>query len=637
MSLRLQKPGEADPDYLCDERAHYRVAIYDRLMEMPPRERREEWAKVLDRQLLQYRPLPQARKFHRSRAQYRWALGGNRCLGPDTLIESPDGNRRRVADIHRPHWVWAWDGTRRVPAEASAPCVKGYEPCYRLHLSSGHSFDCSAEHRVLTGDGFVSIKSVMRSIPASLVGNATIVACEPRGTQRIYDFEVPIWNNYATCGAVHHNSSKSRALVVETLWKLLGAHPFRTKEEQKLPCSGWYAATTSLKTGEMWREHFAPLLHGIHHQVVWHNRQYDVPGMLLIPTSAGISRLTFKMFEQGRESFQASAQDFVHFDEQFGHDIFLESISRIGAEQSAEFAAAMTPIMPQQWLEKRLVIDRNAEDAIFEFPLDDNRLSWGGFIPDERIDSLIEQWPPEVRETRRLGKWGSFLGTIFQTFNRDTHVVSEQKERELFFRDGHGARNFDVVGAIDWGGSNPFCFIWCARIPHLDRDWYCFDIYYHDPKQWGNRRLQQHADEIKARTEKWETRLVRCWSDHDPQDAAEFAGMGIPSIPADKGPGSVRAGIELIQTLLNPRAHLSNANWPAGRPRLHIAARCEDLIRELALYRWAEGTEKRDAKDEPMKIADHSVDCLRYLCTSEEPFTSAPICVDLGMANRRLF
>lgn len=414
-----------------------------------------------------------------------------------------------------------------------------------------------------------------------------------------------------------NRSSKSRSLAVETVWKATGWHPYLSVPT---PNTGWYATTTWPKLGELYREHLAVLLRGVPHRIIWHNRQFDIPEVIIVQTPDGESRIQCKAFEQGRESFQASAQHYIHFDEQFSRDIFVESITRIGAQQEADFAASMTPIESQPWLEERLVTKRQAGDAIFEFPLDDNRLSWGGFIPDERIDALIEEWPPEVRETRRKGKWGSFLGAIFQTFSRETHVVNEEREKRLFLLPGRTM--LATIGSVDWGGSNPFGMIFAARVPHLDDDWYVYDEIYWDHRARGGRRLADLAADIKAKLAKWSTALSRCYADHDPTNVLEFRHNGIGTTPATKigtQDEISRVGIEAIQTLLQLRQHLKTADWPNGRPRLHIAARCENLVREMALYRWQEVADPsmRSPKNIPLKVDDHLVDCLRYVVASE--------------------
>jgi phage terminase large subunit len=45
---------------------------------------------------------------------------------------------------------------------------------------------------------------------------------------------------------------------------------------------------------------------------------------------------------------------------------------------------------------------------------------------------------------------------------------------------------------------------------------------------------------------------------------------------------------------------------------LFISHNCPNTIREMAGYKWAEGTETKDAKNEPLKINDHTCDCVRY-------------------------
>ena len=616
------------PGSLLDSSGRYRLAIqdqWDRLLIAHPDKVEginETFAALAESPAGSYRPLPTAKAFHQSKKRQRFILGGNRCLGPDTLIERPDGDPRRVADIRGPHEVWAWDGNRRVRATAGEPWIKGWEPCYRVHLASGRWFDCSGEHRVLTGPGVYAAINLLNPSIHCLIDpggdKVKISSIVQRGIQLIYDFEVPKWHNYATCGAVHHNSSKSFALAMETYWAATGWHPWR---EFDAPNEGFYATTTWEKVGDTLWAKLKHLLSGIPHDVAWHNKQRDIPEIVFVQPKNKLARkfwskIGFKAYEQGREAFQAVALRYIHNDEQFPQDIWIEENSRIGGDYPLDIACAFTPIDPQTWLEGSLTDKRPASWDVFEFPLDDNRVSRGGFIADDQIDAMIEMWPPEVRETRRNGKWGSFLGSIYQTFSREVHVVSEEKEQRLFFPGGQIPPGSDVFGGIDWGGANPFVFLWMTRTNALDGDLYVFDEYYWDPRQRGGRRLEQHAEEIKARNKRWGCEPVRVWADHDPTNVLEFYHLGIPSQRAIKD--DVRGGIEVVQTYMNPRGFLSNANWPTGRPRLHFAARCENCIREHAGYKWTQGTDKRDAREEPVKLNDHTCDATRYLVVGEK-------------------
>lgn len=507
---QVLKPGEDDPDFIVDrETGHYLLAINDLIADLceaggSEAEKREMW-QYSQTPLGGYRPLPSARKFHKSRARFRHCLGGNR-------------------------------------------------------------------------------------------------------------------------------SSKSHSVAVEVLWLATGLHPFRRDVAPKQKII-WYASTTLEKVADILWGKLDPLKNGLllglemlgyKFDVVWRSKQLNIPNLLRIfwPNKSGTSEIIFKAYEQGRESFQGSEVDDVAFDEQFPQDVFVEATSRIGPGKPCSFLSAFTPLIPDQWLENRTHWEKPETDEVFQFPLDDQRLDWGGFIEAKSIMDTIDNWPDEVRETRRFGRWGAYVGAIFQSFNREIHVVSEAKEREFFWLGRHTpGSEIQPVGIIDWGGANPFAFIWAARIPHLDNDWYVFDELFWDPRVRGMRRLEALAQEIQRTTRvRWGTVLWRCWADHDPTNAFEFRNYGISTHPVQKV-GSVeeisRAGIEALQTHLMPRQYLASKEWPRGRPRLHIAERCKELIREMPLYRWSEPTGEKNARNVPVKKDDHLVDCCRYLLSSE--------------------
>ncbi|NIX01524.1 MAG: hypothetical protein GWN13_25465, partial [Phycisphaerae bacterium] len=56
-------------------------------------------------------------------------------------------------------------------------------------------------------------------------------------------------------------------------------------------------------------------------------------------------------------------------------------------------------------------------------------------------------------------------------------------------------------------------------------------------------------------------------------------------------------GIEAVQAVLKVQGD--------GRPRLQVFDTCRHTIREMGGYKWSEGSEIRDAKDEPLQKDDH--------------------------------
>jgi len=244
-------------------------------------------------------------------------------------------------------------------------------------------------------------------------------------------------------------------------------------------------------------------------------------------------------------------------------------------------AQSMTPIIHQAWLEERIKSLPDS-DGIFYADLNDNRKSRGGYVDDREIDLMISQWPEEVRETRIKGRFAAFQGSVYKLFSRDTHVIKPFDIPE----------SWDRYRAIDFGFNNPFACLWLARDP--DRRWYVYAEHYK-----AQETLAYHAERIKQVSGSDRYRMT--WADHDAQDRFELDHLGIKTVPAKK---DVRLGIEAVQACLKVQHD--------GKPRLFVFKTCPNTAREMTGYRWAEGTEARDPKDEPLKINDHCPDCVRY-------------------------
>lgn len=413
-----------------------------------------------------------------------------------------------------------------------------------------------------------------------------------------------------------NRSGKSRSSAQEVLWFATGTHPYR---KINVPNVGWYSTVSWEMVGSVLWASLQPLIKGFEWRVrSWVNKGRNIPYAVEVRVKGGWSVIMFKSYEQGRESYQGTERAWICNDEQFPPDIFEEQMSRIGPGDDLEFWAPMTPIDPQPWLEERLTVDRPDGWGIFEMPIDENRISRGGVIPDHRIDEAILNWPEEMRNTRRLGKWSSFLGAVFKSFNRDTHVISAEDEKSLLKWAKGGKIHGSLVscGGVDFGGNNPFCYLIILQLP--DDEWYVLDEYYWEYRIKGNRLLREHAQAIKDMNAKWGVNPPNIWADHDKQDRMELEADGVMTMPADKGQRKstlqetgVRAAsgkrqlIETIQTLLTVVRR-------TRRPRLMIAARCKNLIKQMIGHRWPEGTDTKDPADLPLKIDDHAIDAMEY-------------------------
>jgi nitrogen fixation protein len=384
-----------------------------------------------------------------------------------------------------------------------------------------------------------------------------------------------------------NRSGKSEANIGYDLCSFaLGVHPWRkTPKEATI----WAAANTWPLVGKLlWSEKIRTYLplNQIEPPIIWHNKQDEIPAEIRLKNG---NHIEFKAYEQGRKAFEGRAIDGFYGDEQCKSDnfgIWTEIQARL-MDKNGFSAQSMTPIIPQAWLEERIQ-EMPETDEVFYANLNDNRRSRGGYIPDREIDELIAQWPAEVQETRIKGRFAAFFGAVYKTFNRQVHIIKPFKIPDDWLR----------YRAIDWGFNNPFACIWMARDP--DRRWYVYAEHY-QPRE----TLAYHAERIKqiSGREKYQA----TWADHDAQDCHEFRGLGISTLSAKK---DVHLGIEAVQAALKVQAD--------GKPRLFIFNTCKNTGREMPTYKWAEATENKEAKDEPLKVGDHTLDCIRYIIYAVE-------------------
>ena len=361
----------------------------------------------------------------------------------------------------------------------------------------------------------------------------------------------------------------------------LGVHPYRRTPKN---ATIWAAANSWPLVGKLlWSEKiktYLPISQIQSNGISWHNKQDEIPAELRLVNG---NRIEFKAYEQGRKVFEGRAIDAFYGDEQCKSDsegIWTEIQARL-MDKNGFVAQSMTPIIHQNWLQERIE-GLPDTDRVFYADLNDNRKSRGGYVDDKEIDLMIAEWPEDVQATRVKGHFAAFLGAVYKTFSRDAHVIKPFKIPADWTR----------YRSIDWGFNNPFVCLWLAR--DADRRWYVYAEHYR-----ARETLAYHAERIKQISSREKYRVT--WADHDAQERHEFDKLGISSMPAKK---DIHLGIEAVQAALKVQGD--------GKPRLFIFKNCVNTCREVPGYKWAEGTETKDAKDEPLKVNDHACDCVRY-------------------------
>ncbi len=101
--------------------------------------------------------------FIRATAQYREVcfMAGNRCITPWTYLSN---NLPALSAFCAEEFdVHSWDGDSQCNARASGAFLKGILPAFRVVMEDNQFFDCTDEHRLLTSEGYLSLRQLMSS------------------------------------------------------------------------------------------------------------------------------------------------------------------------------------------------------------------------------------------------------------------------------------------------------------------------------------------------------------------------------------------------------------------------------------------------------------------------------------------
>ncbi len=382
-----------------------------------------------------------------------------------------------------------------------------------------------------------------------------------------------------------NQSGKTHTNMMDLAQLALDVHPFKSA-----PQGLHWACIESWEQVRdiLWEENLKKFIPQ-HHILNIMYGQDKVPKKIFLKNGHVIE---FRAFNQGRTLFQGRAINSCHCDEQCAHDFkgILDEIQARLLKNAGDLSWSMTPIIPQPVLEER-VEDLPDTDEVFHANLNSNRKSQGGYIPDERIDALISEWPEEVQATRIEGRFASFYGAVYKTFNRSIHVIQPRKIPEGWMK----------YRGYDFGFTNPFVCLWMAK--DKDENWYVYDEYF-KPKT----AIGEHIAEVKRRSK--DTSYVESYADpENAENRSEMRKAGLPTRAARK---DIAKGIEHVQTKLKIKKN--------GKPSLFVFRTCRNTCREFAGYTYPTGTRTKNPADVPLAKNDHTLDTLRYIMyTTDKP------------------
>lgn len=214
-------------------------------------------------------------------------------------------------------------------------------------------------------------------------------------------------------------------------------------------------------------------------------------------------------------------------------------------------------------------------------------------LPPEFIEDL--GYAGQFAEQEIEGRFVAFEGLVYTLDGSEHGNIRAAPAQRQWAR---------VIGGIDWGYTNPAA----AVVFGLDGDrraWQLAEFY--------QRRASLSEVIVPAVVALTKRYGVGVWhaDSEDPEAIATLnaalarEGLQTRARPAVKGPGSVRAGIQVVTSLLAPRGD--------GTRGLYVDPSCVNTIAEYGTYAYATADRaRRDPSEEPVKQSDHALDATRY-------------------------
>ena len=238
---------------------------------------------------------------------------------------------------------------------------------------------------------------------------------------------------------------------------------------------------------------------------------------------------------------------------------------RGGKSSFAQLISDFNPIGKTSWVFRRLFEKNIGEVRKLKYTVLDN--PWASQLEIERLKSTKEHNPNFYRIYFE-GEWGELEGTIY---NWDIVEAPPEKADEIFYGGDFG---YTVDPAT------------LIRIYRKADEFWVEEMFYETGLT--NPDIAKKVKEANADKE------LSYWDSAEPKSIQELSDLDINTIPCIKGPDSVRAGVDYLQSL-----------------KIHIIDGSENIIKEERSYVRSEDKDG-NYLPEPIKFNNHAMDAIRY-------------------------
>ncbi len=393
-----------------------------------------------------------------------------------------------------------------------------------------------------------------------------------------------------------NRSGKTECGAVETIWLARGIHPFR---ENKKDVFGWVVSLSTKVQKEVAQEKILKYLDkSFIEEIIMNTGKKNSPEYGVIDTIViknvfgGLSRISFKSCEEGREKFQGTSLDFVWFDEEPPEDIYNECKMRV-LDKCGDIFGTMTPLKGQTYIYDEIYLNSNNDPEVFCLFME-----WADnpYLNGDELKRLTFSMSEEELTSRRYGRFlSNNKSMVYKEFDPQVHIIEPFSVPIEYY---------DKI-SIDPGLNNPLS----AHFYACDYDGNIYVIAEHFE---AGKTVDYHANKIIsiAKSLNWPSRRdgkYEALIDSAANQKTLASNKSVTELFFENGIAvNPNVNKDLFTGISRVKTYLKNAE---GKARLFIFSSCVNLIREIKSYYWGEG-------DKPVKQDDHALDELRYYIMS---------------------
>lgn len=306
---------------------------------------------------------------------------------------------------------------------------------------------------------------------------------------------------------------------------------------------------------------------------------------------------------------------------------------------------ATNPSHPRHWVFRHFYEDVQAqrEGRTLVLESDSTQNPYNPQSYRDRLDTFKGRYKERFVE----GKWISFEGLVYDVWDQTKHLIERNTtiltDRVSLTGDSDNPipSGWEHYRVIDFGFTNPFVCQWWASspthyigdddrqdkvlTPYNERVWVMYKEIY-----MSGVTVPDHSKDILKLS--GSTKIRTTIADWDSGSRAILERGGIPTIRANK---DITEGIQTTyEAISQDRVYILENSLYQEDGELRLVHKPTETFHEFSMYARPVGKNGvRNPKEDPAKIDDHGMDCLRYLLHTLKVLNSPNGNVEYGVTS----